>query len=180
MKLNQAKPATHLHQLLIQHNPALQITPKIEALNPALQITPKIEANNKAINLISTPATRVYKHVYYNFPAPPKLASNTNRNLNNSNYVAPAPQSPFNTFLAQPNTSKSKQLFQIRNELALAQREPQIIESKIPPIRRHSSNIIKSHYSKIKSVLFASSHSTIQSRIFKPKNPFSSKLSSEI
>ena len=29
-------------------------------------------------------------------------------------------------------------------------------------------------------MLFASSHSTIQSRIFKPKNPISSKLSSEI
>ena len=102
MELNQTKPATHLHQLLIQLKPALQITPKIEAHNPALQITPKIEAhypalqitlkieaNNKAVNLISTPATRVYKHVYYNFPAPRKLASNTNCNLNNSNYVAP-------------------------------------------------------------------------------------------
>ena len=102
LELNQTKPATHLHQLLIQlkpalqitpkieaHNPALQITPKIEAHDPALQITLKIEANNKAVNLISTPATRVYKHVYYNFPAPRKLASNTNCNLNNSNYVAP-------------------------------------------------------------------------------------------
>ena len=126
LELNQTKPATHLHQLIIQHNPALQITPKseahnpalqitpeIEAHNPALQITPKIEASNKAKNLISTPATRVYNHVYYNFPAPRKLASNTNCNLNNTNYVATAPQSPFNTSLAQQNTSKSKQFFQL-------------------------------------------------------------------
>ena len=100
LELNKTKPATHLHQLLIQHNPALQITPKTEAHKPALQIPPKIEANNKAINLISTPATQVYKHVYYNVPAPRKLASNINCNLNISNYVALAPQSPFNTSLA--------------------------------------------------------------------------------
>ena len=179
LELNNTKPATNLHKLLIKDNPALQITPKIEAHNPALQITPKNEANNKAINLISAPATRVCKHVYYTSPAPRKLASNTNCNLNNLNYVAPASQSPLNTSLAQQNTSKSKQLIQIPNELALAQCEPQIIHSKIPPIRRHSSNI-KNHHSKIKLVLFASSHSTIQSCTFKPINSFSSRQSSEI
>ena len=96
LELNNTKSAPHLHQLIIAHNPAsqitskieahdsalqitpkteahdlaLQITPKVEAHDPALQITPKIEANNKAINLISTHAARVYKHVYYNYPAP--------------------------------------------------------------------------------------------------------------
>ena len=180
MELNNTKPATHVHQFLIKHNPALQITPKIEAHNPALQITPKIEANIKVINLISAPATRVYKHVYYNSPAPRKLASDTNCNFKVSNYVATTSQSPLNISLAQQNTSKSKQLFQTRNELALAQREPQVIQSKIPPIRRHPSNTIKSHHSKKKSVLFASSHSTIQSCTFKRISSFSSRSSSEI
>ena len=41
LELNNTKIASHLHQLLIAHNPALQITPKIETQNPALQITPK-------------------------------------------------------------------------------------------------------------------------------------------
>ena len=95
-------------------------------------------------------------------------------------YVGPASQNPINTSLAQRNTSKRKQLFQIRNELALAPREPQIIQSKIPPIRRDSSNIFKSHHPKIKSVLFASSHPTIQSYNFNSKNSLSSKPLSEM
>ena len=64
LELNTTKSASHLHQLLIAHNSPLQITPKIEAHNPAQQITPKIEANNKAINLISTHAARVCKHLH--------------------------------------------------------------------------------------------------------------------
>ena len=120
LELNDTKSASHLRQLFIAHNPALQITPKIEAHDPALQTTPKIEANKKAINLINTNAARVYKHVFYNSPAPQKLASNTNCNLNNLKYVDPASQNPLNTSLAQRNTSKRKQLFQIRNELTLA------------------------------------------------------------
>ena len=193
LELNNTKPASHLHQLLIAHNPALQITPKIEAHNPALQITPKIEvqdpalqiapkieANNKAINLINTHAAQVHKHVYYNSPAPRKLASNTDCNLNNLKYVDRASQHPLNTSLDQRNTSNRKQLFQIRYELAIAPREPLIIQSKIPPIRRHSSNIFKNHHPKIKSVLFASSYPTIQSYNFNSNNSLSSKSLSEI
>ena len=95
LELNNTKSASHLQQLLIAHNPALQIIPKIEAHNPTIQITPKIKvrdpalqikpksaANNKAINLINTHAARVCKHVYYNSPAPQKLTSNTTCNLN--------------------------------------------------------------------------------------------------
>ena len=69
---NKTHPASHSHQLLKTYDP-----------NPALQITPKIEANNKAINLISTSAARVRKHDYYNSPAPRNLASNTTCYLNN-------------------------------------------------------------------------------------------------
>ena len=107
LELKNTKSAPHLHQLLLAHD-------------PALQITPKIEANNKAINLISTLAARVYKHVFYNSPAPRKLASNTNCNFNNRKYVDPAPQNPLNTSLAKRNTNKRKQLFQIRSDLTLA------------------------------------------------------------
>ena len=74
LELNNTKFASQLHQLKISHNPALQITPTIEAHEPAFQITPKIEANNKAMNSINTHATRVRKRVYYNSPAPRKLA----------------------------------------------------------------------------------------------------------
>ena len=95
-------------------------------------------------------------------------------------YVEHASQSPLNTSLAQQNTSKNKQLFQIRNKVALAQREPQFSQSKIPPIKRNSSNIFKSHHLKIKSVLFASSHSTIQSCILNSTNSSSTKSSSEM
>ena len=126
-ELNNKKSASHLHQLLLAHNPALRNTPKTETHNPASQITPKIEAHNKAINLIRTHAARVCKHVYYNSPAQRKLASNCTSNLDNLKYVGSASQNSINTSPAQQNTSKSKQLFLIRNGLALAPREPQII-----------------------------------------------------
>ena len=71
-------------------------------------------------------------------PAPRKLASNTNCNFNHLKNVDPASQIPLNTSLAKRNTNKRKQLFQIRNEVALAPHETEIIQSKIPPIRRHS------------------------------------------
>ena len=166
--------------MLIAHNSPLQTTPKIETRNLALQITLKIEVHNKAINLISTHAVRVCKHIYYNSPAQRNLVSNSTRNLNNLKFVGSASQNPLNTTLAQQNTSKSKQLFQIRIGLALAPREPQIIQSKLPPIKRHSLKICKSHHPKIKLVLFASSHSTIQSCTFNSSNPISPKSSSEI
>ena len=143
IELNNTKSASHLHQLLLAHNPALRITLKIETHIPASQITPKNEANNKAINLNSTHAARVCKYVYHNSPARRKLAWNYSSNLNNLKYVGAASQNPLNTSLAQQNTSKGKQLFPIRNGLALAPREPQIIQSKIPPSRTHSSNICK-------------------------------------
>ena len=47
LELHTTKPAPHLNQLLKAHD-------------PASQITPKIEGNNKAINLISTHAARVH------------------------------------------------------------------------------------------------------------------------
>ena len=167
MELNNTKPAPHLHQLL-------------KAQDPASQITPKFEANNKAINLFSTHAARVHKHGYYNSTAPRKLASNTNCNLNNLKYEDPASQLPLNTSLARRNTNKCKQLFQNQNELTLAPRETQITQYKIPPIRRHSTNIFKTHHPQIKSVLFASNHLTNQSSTFNSKNSLSSKSSSEI
>ena len=83
IELNNTKSASHLHQFLLAHNPALRITPKIEILNLASQITRKIETHNKAINLSSTHAARVCKHVYYNSPAQRRLASNYTSNLNN-------------------------------------------------------------------------------------------------
>ena len=125
--LNKTHPASHLHQLLKTHD-------------PTWQIAPKIEANNKAINLISTHAARLRKHDYYNSAALRKLASNSTCNLNNLKYVDPASQIPLNTSLAQHNTNKYKQLVQNRIELALAPREIQILNSKFPPIRRHSTN----------------------------------------
>ena len=164
---NKALPKSHLHQLLKTHN-------------PALQITPKVEANNKAINLISTHAARVRKHNYYNSPAPRNLAPNTTCNLNNLKYVDPASQISLNTSLAQNNTNKYKKLVQNRSELALAPRETQILNSKFPPMRRKSTNNFKSHHTQINSVPFASLHSTIQSCNPNSRNKLSSKFSSEI
>ena len=46
LELNNTTSVSHLHQLLLAHNPPLQITPKLETHNPALQTTPKIEAHN--------------------------------------------------------------------------------------------------------------------------------------
>ena len=95
-------------------------------------------------------------------------------------YVDTASQIPLNTSLAQHNTNKYKQLDQNRNELALAPRETQILNSKFPQIRRHFANNFKSHHPQINSVLFASHPSTIQSCNFNSKNKLSSKFFSEI
>ena len=46
------EPASHLHNL-------------VQAHDPASQITHKIEATSNAIKLISTNVTRVHKHGYY-------------------------------------------------------------------------------------------------------------------
>ena len=140
LELNNTKPALHFHQL--------------SAYNPASQITPKFQANNKEINLIYKHAARVRKHDYYNSRAPRKLASNTNCIFYNLKYVDSASKLPPNTSLARRNTKECIQLFQNRNELALALSETQIIQPKIQPIRRHSTNTFKSHHSQIKSVLF--------------------------
>ena len=59
---------------------------------------------------------------------------------------------------------------QIRNKVAFAQRKPQIIQSQIPPIKSYSATISKSHRPKIKSVLFASCYSTIQSHLSNSQN----------
>ena len=166
--------------MLTKHNLASQTPPKIEAHNSALQITLKIEAITKTINSISTQATRVREHIFYNSPAPRKLASNVNSELNNLKHVIRASQSPLNTSLAQQNASKNKQSIQIRNKVTLAEREPQIIQSQIPPINTHSTNISKSHHPIIKSVLFAPCHSTIQSCISSSKNSNFTKSSSKI
>ena len=49
---------------------ALRLHNLIQAHDPAPQITPEIESTSKAINLISTLAIRVHKHVYYLSPVP--------------------------------------------------------------------------------------------------------------
>ena len=90
IEINNTKSASHFYQLLLKHNPALRITPKIETHNPASQIKIKIEAHNKAINLISTHAAQVCKHVYYDSLAQRKLASKYNSKLNNLKYVGPS------------------------------------------------------------------------------------------
>ena len=116
IELNNTHSASHLHQLLLAQNPAIRILTNIETHDPASHITPKIEAHNKAINSISTHAARACKHVYYNFSAQRKRASNYTSILNNLKYVGSASQNPLKTSLAQQKTSKSEQLFQIRNE----------------------------------------------------------------
>ena len=127
LELNITHSTSHLYLLLTNHNLALQNTPKIEAHNPVLQITSKVEASTKSINSISSHATRVSEHVFSNSLAPRKQASNVTSELSNLKYAIHAPQSPIHTSLAQQNTNKSKQLIQIRNKVAFAQREPQII-----------------------------------------------------
>ena len=148
----------------------MQNTPKIEAHDSVPQITPKVETSTKSKNSISTHATRVNEHVFSKSLAPRKQASNSICELSNLKYAIPASQSPIHTSLALQNTNKSKQLIQIRNKTAFAQREPQNIQSQIPPIKSHSTNISKSHHPKIKAVLFASCYSTIQSHLLQSKN----------
>ena len=92
----------------------------------------------------------------------------------------PASQIPLNTSLAQHNTNKYKELVPNRNESALAPRETQILNSKYPPTRRHSTNIFKIYHPQINSVLFASHHSTIHWCNPYYRNKLSSKFSSEI
>ena len=156
--------------MLANHTLALQNTPKIEAHDSVSQIKPKVETSTKSIKSISTHAARVSEHVFSNSLAPRKQASNIICELSNLRYAIPASQNPIHTSLALQNTNKSKQLIQIRNKVAFTQREPQIIQSQIPPIKSHSTNISKSHHPKLKSVLFASCYSTIQSHTLQSKN----------
>ena len=118
-------PASHLQHLLENHTLAWQNTPKIEAHDFVSQIKPKFESSTKSINSISTHATRVNEHVFCNSLAPRKQASNSICELNNLKYATPASQSPIDIYLALQNTNKSKQLIQIRNKVAFAQRESQ-------------------------------------------------------
>ena len=156
--------------MLANHNLALQNTPKIEAHDSVSQIKPKTETSTKSINSISTHATRVNEHVFSNSLVPRKQASNSICELSNLKYAIPASQSPIDTYLDLRNTNKSKQLIQIRNKVAFAQRESQKINHKNPPIKSHSTNISKSHHPKLKSVLFASCNSTIQSHLLQSEN----------
>ena len=111
---------------------------------------------------ISTHATRVSEHVFSNSLAPRDQASNSICQLNNLKYVTPASQNPLCTSLALQNTSNSKQLVQIRNKVTFAQREHQITQSQIPPIKSHSTNSSISYHPKLKSVLFAPCNSRNQ------------------
>ena len=134
LELNITHSAYHLHLLFANHILALQNTPKIEAHNHVSQITPNVESSIKSINSINTHATRVSEHVLNNSLAARKQASNSICELSNLKYAKPASQSPIHSSLALQNTSKSKQLIQISNIVAFAQREPQIAQSQIPPI----------------------------------------------
>ena len=111
---------------------------------------------------ISTHATRVSEHAFSNSLAPRDQDSNSICRLNNLKYVTLASQNPLCTSLALQSTSNSKQLLQIRNKVIFAQREHQITQSQIPPIKSHSTNSSKSHHLKLKSVLFASCNSRNQ------------------
>ena len=127
-----------------------------------MQITPKIESNTNSILSISTHATRVREHKFSNSLAPRDQAPNIISRLNDLKYVTPASQNPLCTSLALQNTSNSKQLLQIRNKVIFAQREHQITQSQIPPIKSNSTNSSKSHHPKLKSVLFDSCNSRNQ------------------
>ena len=170
LELNITHSAYHLHLLFANHTLALQNAPKIEAHNHVSQITPKVETSIKSINSINTLATRVSEHVFNNSLAARKQASNSICELSNLKYAKPASQSPIHSSLALQNTSKSKQLIQISNIVAFAQREPQIAQSQIPPIKSHSTNISKSHHPKLNSVLFASCYSRNQWHLSQSKN----------
>ena len=149
--------------MLENYTLALQNTPKIEAYDFVSQIKPKVESSTKSI---STHATRVNEHVFSNSLAPRKQASINICELNNLKYATPASQSPVDTYLALQNINKSKQLIQIRNKVALAQRESQNYPSHYTPIISHSTNISKSHHPKLKSVFLPLA--TLQfSRIFR-------------
>ena len=191
LELNTEHPASHLHQLLTNYTLDPQNTSKIEILDPALQTTPKIGTTNNSINSISTRATRVREHVFGNSLAPRNHASNSICQLNNLKYVTLASQSPLCISLALQNTSNNKQLIQIRNKVTYAQREHQITQLQVPPIKSHSTNNSKSHHPELKSVLFASCHSRNQlhpsslknsnqsSSVFKYINSINSRMPSK-
>ena len=65
LKIKPIELEPHLHNL-------------IQAHDPAPQITPKNKSTSKATNLISTLATRVYKHDYYLSNRPRNRAAITN------------------------------------------------------------------------------------------------------
>ena len=170
LELNITHPASHLHHFYENHIFASQNTPKIEASDYVSQITPKVDTNIKSINSIRAHANRVSEHVFSNSLAPRKHASNSICELNNLKYAIPASQSPIHTTLALQNTTKSKQLIQIRTKVAFAQRESQITQSQIPPIKSNSTHSSKSHHPQLNSVLFASCKSTNQSHLSQFKN----------
>ena len=126
LELNITHSASHIHHLLTNNNLALQKTPKIEAHNLVLQITSKVEASTKSINSISSHVSRVSEHVFSNSLAPRKQASNVASELSNLKYAIHAAQNPIYTSLAQQNTNKSKQLIQIRNEVAFGSASPKL------------------------------------------------------
>ena len=148
LELNTKYSASHLHQLLTHHTLAMQNASKTKIHELASQITPKIESNTNSIMSISTHATRVSEHVFSNSLAPRDQASNNILRLNNLKYVTLASQNPLCTSLALQSTSNSKQLLQITNKVIFAQREHQITQSQIPPIKSHSTNSSKSHHPK--------------------------------
>ena len=162
LELKTKYSASHLHQLLTHHTLAMQNASKTKIHKLASQITPKIESNTNSVMSISTHATRLSEHVFSNSLAPRDQASNSICRLNNLKYVTLASQNPLCTSLAPQSTSNSKQLHQIRNKVIFAQREHQITQSQIPPIKSHSTNSSKSPHQKLKSVLFASCNSRNQ------------------
>ena len=138
--------------------PAPRLNRLMQAQDPAHQITPKIAATYNAINLITTQSTRVHIDDYYLFPAPRNHVTNTSCSSNNSKYAYRASEITINTSIAQRNKTHCKQLFQNGNEKYLAKRDSQFTQPNFPPIRRHFTNVPKSHYPKIASVLFASNY----------------------
>ena len=91
LKFNEHAP--HIHKLIQAHDPASQITPKIEAIS-------------NAINLISTRATRVNKLDYYLSAAPRNEVTNTSCILNHLKYTHLGSQTPKNTQLAKRNAAQ--------------------------------------------------------------------------
>ena len=77
--------------------PALHLNKLIQAHDPAYQITPKIETTSSVTNLNGTHATRVHNHDYYLSPALRSQITNTICNFNNLKYAYPASQMPINT-----------------------------------------------------------------------------------